>query len=241
MTGLAGIDAVYAVRGPGGAHEFRDTALRAELARVGVDMFHSEWVPDSPFLDDYARTLRFDPVGRSRPAFRRLLGHYRAMAIARELGHARVLVVEPDVRFVLDVDLLNKALAGLPEGFRFAKLVWELRSGASLAGVLARPRVAGHWASADGLDVRNATACVWSADGLRWWTGLVERAAAGGAFRRAEWRSADTYQMPEFYSDGASRGYLAAPWLAVSARSADQDAARFCPALQDGLLSSYAV
>ena len=216
MAGLPGVDEVFVVRA-GRYDAARGSGLVQELSRIGIDRFQSVWVPDSPFDVNYAQALRFNGCGQNLSTFRCMLGHYRAMAVARELGFRRVLILEDDVRFLKDVAMLRSALADVPDDFRFAKLAWALKGGATREEVLARPRK-GVWLTADGLDVRDATACLWSAAGLTWWTGLVEASVHGRAFARAEMRSADTYQMSGFYAadDGRSFGYLSVPMLAVS-------------------------
>lgn len=91
--------------------------LDAELDRVGLRPDLRIWNVPSPHELAVVRELprkkrwMLESAGFRNSGF----GHYRAVKTARELGARRVLIIEDDVRFLDDLDLLAETVRTAPD------------------------------------------------------------------------------------------------------------------------------
>lgn len=98
----------------------RDGLLR-ELERVGLDDAMQMWQFPNPMDRIIMRKVR-GMMGGCVGFFNSGMGHYRAIKTAYESGASHSLVVEDDVRFLKDLDLLAEIVDDLPEDYDVALL-----------------------------------------------------------------------------------------------------------------------
>lgn len=100
----------------------RIPSLEQELARVGIHPDLCIYSVPSPFEFNAGERLGVVPVrcmaDRGRPGFLNSgLAHYRAWKTARGLGAKRALILEDDVRFLKDPEMLREIVGQAPESF----------------------------------------------------------------------------------------------------------------------------
>lgn len=185
----------------------RQPVLQAEFERVGlsgrVELF---WNYPSPFDMRFANSIRLHQTIGKPSHFNEVMGHYRAMKTAFELGVQHVLILEDDVRFVSDLDLLSRSLASIPDDYDVAKLEWFCK------GDPAKVSGSGGWAPLRGFDTRGGAAIAYSRAGLQWKTTAMERPARYDDFHGMLFVN-DVYET----SSNLSRlhAYVATPLVAI--------------------------
>lgn len=97
--------------------------LKAELERIGMPGAVVDWnVPNPyetfnfPFKNYKCSKWLLDHKAHMSTT----LGHYRIVREALDLGQEHILVMEDDVRFLNDIDLLNDIVASLPDDYDLA-------------------------------------------------------------------------------------------------------------------------
>lgn len=197
-------DRVVAIRFTGYRAE-REPSLLAEFARVGLEDAAVRWTFPTPY------TLRFGNsiVYTEGPGnFDETYAIYSELKVALALGMERILVLEDDVRFLLDTDMIRQSLEGIPSDFVDAKLSWIRRGGPVEASAL---RGRGLWVPTTGVVTRDTGAIAFSREGMEWFVGCVEDTLSVGG---PPMRSCDLYDRPPFYKEDGARHYLAVPLVA---------------------------
>ena len=98
----------------------RKPHLDAEFKRIKMldaKNFHWAYTVDSPFYDDvYEKEIALqDREGVPKGSLIVSLEHLRCIKIAYGLGYNRILMMENDVTFIKDLDLIQKYLENIPE------------------------------------------------------------------------------------------------------------------------------
>ena len=107
-----------------GARDDRLPAMEREFSRVGLSGHVTvDWNFPTPLTDLIAKSLG---TQWGRPVVDCALGHYRIIKTDYELGVQNLLVMEDDIRFLLDLDLLGEIIATLPQDYDHAKLNWAM-------------------------------------------------------------------------------------------------------------------
>lgn len=216
----------------------RGDYLGRELCRVGLDGFASyRWTFPSPFLPIIARNIRLDPsimaVGNVDVM---VFGFYAEMRTALALGARNVLILEDDVRFADDLDMIRHAITKLPSDFDEAHLAWLIDGGRAMtpAPVLQLPRVGGSWVSAGtGIKIRDSSATIFSRAGMERFVDIAESALAPVGRGLV---ACDVTDYPDLIRSGGKHTFLAIPLLArqeitrerMSRRNFIQEYAPFC-------------
>lgn len=193
----------------------RDRPLRAELARVGLaGVAEIHWNFPSPFVVRFANSVPFsEDLGNFDET---IFGMYAVLKTSLALGVHRLLVLEDDVRFLRDLDLLGRLLGSIPDDFVDAKLSWIRREGPVSAAALGdQARASGRvWMPTTGVSTRDTGAIAFSRRGMEWLAGCFEKSLAPGG---PVLRSCDLYDRPPHYLDNGARHYLAVPLAARQA------------------------
>ena len=96
----------------------RMDALLVELNRVGIaSKAHIYWDINSPFKEKLASVVRKTRFCDKKGCFAMLLQHYNVVKTAYELGCSNVLVMEDDIRFLKDMDVIGNLLNTIPIDF----------------------------------------------------------------------------------------------------------------------------
>lgn len=189
----------------------RDAALLPELERVGLADIDVRWTFPSPFTVRLGNSLRFRE-GLSN-LDETINGMYRELKVSLELGVSRLLVLEDDIRFLKDLDMLAGSLRAIPDDFIDAKFSWIRRGGETTASML-RERAAREgrlWVPTTGVSTRDTGAIAYSRRGMEWMVQCYESSLELGG---PVLRSCDLYDRPPFYLDGGRHNYLAVPLCA---------------------------
>jgi len=99
----------------------RERSLFNELDRVGIDRVNRLWQFPTPFDSILKRATR-GKLSMHGGFFNSGMGHYRAIKTAYELGAERSLIMEDDIRFLKDVDLIREIVEDLPDDYDIALL-----------------------------------------------------------------------------------------------------------------------
>lgn len=97
----------------------RKAPLYAELERVGLYDVKPMWQFPTP-MDSILMRQITGRMAQHRGTFNSGMGHYRVIKTAYELGCGNCLVVEDDVRFLKDLNLLSDIVNDLPEDYDIA-------------------------------------------------------------------------------------------------------------------------
>ena len=92
----------------------RAAMMDAEFSRVGISEVYRVWNFPCPFdkvLQDHLNHVRL--MGRAG-FFNSVMGHYRAIKTAYCLGHERCLIMEDDIRFLKDLNMLEDIVNDIP-------------------------------------------------------------------------------------------------------------------------------
>ena len=89
--------------------------LDQELRRVGLVPDLRVWSVPDPSERWLARRIWLDRFVRRAGYLNCTLNHYRAMRAAYDLGKRRVLLLEDDIRFLRDLDVLAETVASTPD------------------------------------------------------------------------------------------------------------------------------
>ena len=93
-----------------------------ELARVGITDYIVQWdVPETPIKDILRRNIRVNKFLQDIGPFSCCLSHYKAIKTAQGLGVKSCLIMEDDIRFRLDIDILKATLGSLPQDYDYAQ------------------------------------------------------------------------------------------------------------------------
>lgn len=95
-------------------YKYRADLMDFEFKRVGLTEVYRVWNFPCPFdkvLQDHLDHVRL--MGRVG-FFNSVVGHYRAIKTAYCLGSERCLVMEDDIRFLRDIDLLEEIVRDIP-------------------------------------------------------------------------------------------------------------------------------
>ena len=184
----------------------RRVDLEAELERVGlIDRTKTYWNYPTPYNAFLYRNLRLNKDITNEGTLDCTLGHYRILKTAYELGYGHLLVMEDDIRFLNDTELLNEIVNDLPEDYDFAKFEWYTRK-FSHAEAVARPRIGKYWIDGHGIKLLGTGMVAFSRKGMKWKIDRIESAFKPGQ----ELHSIDIYDRPEFM-DPTLKCYLALP------------------------------
>ncbi len=103
-------------------YKSRAEKVGAELGRVGLGDAARLWQFPTPFDAILRRKVRSAGAAGRPGFFNSGMGHYRALKTAYELGAEHSLVMEDDVRFLRDIDLLAEIVADIPVDYDIALL-----------------------------------------------------------------------------------------------------------------------
>lgn len=191
----------------------RGGALDAELRRVGLGDVAVRWTFPSPFLQPFARCVRFRSGGIGN-FDETMFGMYAELKTSLATGVDRLLVLEDDVRFLSDLDMLDSMLASVPPDFVNFKLTWIRRGGLSVDDIRDVPAAGGHWIPTTGIHTRDTGAIAFSREGMQWMVECYESSLWPG---NPGMQSCDLYDRPPWHLYEGSRTYLAVPLAARQA------------------------
>ena len=100
----------------------RQRDLSKELVRVGLNDVHYHWDFPSPYKDALKRSIPMTRFNAKNSCFFIGLNNYKIIATAYHLGYRNVLVMEDDIRFLRDLNLLDEIISCLPEDYDLAML-----------------------------------------------------------------------------------------------------------------------
>lgn len=189
-------------------YKSRQEPLRQELARLGL-LSRAKWFwrtpsPFTPLLAHGLRSTRYSLGG-----FDCTMGHYEIMKLALAWGCRRVLIMEDDACFA-DASVVRSALSVVPDDWQFLKLEWYERGGRAFPG-----GTGGAAWSRFSSDTVTGVLCgtgavAFTAEGLKWKTGLIEDCLQPFG---VPMHTIDMYDTPEFVDRTVA--YCATPCLAV--------------------------
>lgn len=171
----------------------RECGLFNELDRVGIDSVNRLWQFPTPF-DSILKRATKGKLSMHGGFFNSGMGHYRAIKTAYELGAEHSLIMEDDIRFLKDVDLVREIVEDLPDDYDIALLDTfkaqkmsfdEWRSNAM------NRKVSKHWCRFN--NMRSFACYAMSRKGMERWISQWEGAFKPGGFLRV----ADQYLKHE--------------------------------------------
>ena len=191
----------------------RTTTCRRELERVGLYPDVAPiWTATSPADKMIAERAFCTNMVRGNLGFvNSLMAHYRAVKCAWTVGAKRVLVMEDDIRFLKDDELLQAIVESMPEDTDVGLLDWWFpakATDADYAELAAAESVATFWKPFRNL--RSAACYTMSACGMRAFMKLVEDGFTGAG----KLRITDQY-WPHLAADPSLKCYCAWPCAAV--------------------------
>lgn len=158
----------------------RHQSARLELIRVGLDDTTTFWSASTP-ADDIVVSATTHARALEKGGFTNsLLTHYRAVKTAWQLGKDHVLVMEDDIRFMNDTDLMSRIVDSLPDDYDLALFDWWHRQKATQQewdALLAAPCAAPCWKRFTNL--RSAACYALSRRGMREFIDLIDGAIRG--------------------------------------------------------------
>lgn len=100
----------------------RYASLLSEFERVGLTNVHPHWDFPNPYHQVLLNVVPMSKFNRNRSCFFIGLNNYRAIATAYHLGCENCLIMEDDIRFLRDTNLLSDIIDSLPRDFDLALL-----------------------------------------------------------------------------------------------------------------------
>lgn len=181
----------------------RGPALVRELDRVGLHgIVENQWTVSSPYLTRFANSMRISRTGAGLGPFSELVfGMYSAMKTSLLLGARRVLLLEDDIEFVSDLDMLSEAFTALPSDYLVGRLSWMFGE------CSVEPSTTVKWVQELGEHPKDSGAACWSADAMEHFVASVEGALLPGGV--LGFCDTDGYFPPE-----RNRVYLSVPLVA---------------------------
>ena len=88
--------------------------MESELERVGLSDADRQWNFPSPLDKVLLRNLGHIPSIERGGYMNCTMGHYRAISTAYHMGCRSVLIMEDDIRFLVDIGEIEKALESIP-------------------------------------------------------------------------------------------------------------------------------
>lgn len=231
-VGGFGFGGVYAVCFTGNAQ--RHDALMNELARVGIDSVQVVWGFPSPYRGFLLSHIPHVPLLDSRPgAWGATIAQYEAIKVAYERGQDRILVVEDDARFLVDVAKVACMLRDAPPD-------WDVLMLDHFSESYVTPVPASGWAE---VNSTNSSACyVLRRKAMERLIDMYE-GPVSGKYARPVMRAADTF-LSLAYLGRDVKIYCAIPNLAIQQECGDVSTCGHFPMLQyarSGLdISAYA-
>ena len=219
-VGGFGFGGVYAVCFTGNAQ--RHDALMKELARVGIDSVQVVWGFPSPYRGFLLSHIPHVPLLDSRPgAWGATIAQYEAIKVAYERGQDRILVVEDDARFLVDVAKVACMLRDAPPD-------WDVLMLDHFSESYVTPVPASGWAE---VNSANSSACY-----------VLRRKAMGrlidmyegpvsGKYAHPVMRASDTF-LSRAYLGRDVKIYCAIPNLAIQQECGDVSTCGHFPMLQ---------
>lgn len=205
-------DRVVAIRYTGYRNE-RERSLLAEFSRVGLSDAAVRWTFPTPYTKRFGNSITYtEGLGN----FDETYAIYSELKVAYALGLERILILEDDVRFLLDLDMIRRSLEAIPGDFVDVKLSWIKRGGTVEVASL---RGRGLWVPTTGVVTRDTGAIGFSREGMEWFTGCIEDTLS---LNGPDMRSCDLYDRPPFYKEDGARHYLAVPLLARQVQFGDR-------------------
>lgn len=171
----------------------RVDGLSSELERVGLSDVNKLWQFPTP-LDNLLIGNTRGKWGVRRSFFSCGMGHYRAIKTAYELGSSHSLIMEDDIRFLKDVDLIREIVEDLPEDYDIALLDTfkpQKMSYDEWRGNATNRMVSKHWCRFN--NMRSFACYAMSRKGMERWIAQWEGAFRPGGFLKV----ADQYLKHE--------------------------------------------
>ena len=167
----------------------RAQAMDAEFARVGLDGVYRIWQFPCPFDRVLQASVPINRMMHSPGFFNSVIGHYRAVKTAYELGAERCLVVEDDIRFLTDLGQVKEIVDSVPADCDIALfdvLKPVKMSMEDMARHLREDKVNQHWVRF--YNLRSAGCYSMTRRGMERWLSGVENPAKGlgGKMRLAD-------------------------------------------------------
>jgi hypothetical protein len=174
-----------------------------ELDRVGLHgIVENQWTVASPFLARFANAVRTSRTGAGFGPFSELVfGMYSAMKTSLDLGARHVLLLEDDIEFMSDVDMVSAAFSALPPDYLVGRLSWMFGECSVEPGTTAK------WVPELGAHPKDSGAACWSRAAMQHFVESVEGALLPGGV--LGFCDTDGYYPPE-----RSRVYLSVPLVA---------------------------
>ena len=169
----------------------RAVATDKEFRRVGLEGIHRIWQFPNPFDGIVQRSVLTNRAMQGKGFFNATMGHYRAIKTAYELGSANCLVMEDDIRFLTDLNLLADILDDIPDDYDAVLLdvIKPVRlTVEEVVRNIASNRVGKYWVRFS--NMRSFGCYSLSRRGMQRWIGAVENALRGTG---AKLRIADQY------------------------------------------------
>ena len=167
----------------------RVARLRSEFARVGLSDVREFWQIPNPY-----DKLLMDAIPNKRGLsgvpghFSCSINHYRIAKTYLTLGVSDVLIMEDDIVFLKDTDLLRRVVTSLPADADVALFEW--RTARNRAGQNAESLSRGAddelWHRADDMQLVGCGMYYLSQKGLEWYVSKMEAATHGDVFRTSD-------------------------------------------------------
>lgn len=168
-------------------YRHREEGLFRELERVGLGDAMPLWQFPCPMDRIFMRRIQ-GGMRQRIGFFNSGMGHYRAIKTAYEMGAEHCLVIEDDVRFLKDMDLLAEIVSDIPAGYDVALLdmLKPMKTSiAELIGARSRNMVNKHWCRF--WNLRSFACYAMSRRAMAQWISLWEGAIrTGGKLRIAD-------------------------------------------------------
>lgn len=129
-------------------YQDRELLMKKELDRVGMNGVETLWDFPSPFRDVLLDNVPMTNFCKQKNLFFIGQNNYRAIATAYHLGAKSVLIMQDDIRFMRDVQMLDKIVSSVPRDFDIAMLNHMKPSSMSESRyrrLFMHPRINGYW------------------------------------------------------------------------------------------------
>ena len=135
-------------------YQDRYRMMLSEFGRVGLTNVEVIWDFPSPYRDVLLNSVNMTGFCKKRNLFFIGQTNYRAIATAYHLGAKSVLVMQDDIRFLKDANLLNEIVESIPEDYDLA-MMNHMKPGAmqmeEYEQIFKKEKINGYWVRFDEL------------------------------------------------------------------------------------------
>lgn len=119
----------------------RVDGMESELERVGLSDADRQWNFPNPLDKVLLRNLGHIPSIERGGYMNCTMGHYRAISTAYHMGCRSVLIMEDDIRFLIDIGEIEKVLESMPADYDLVMLDYFYRHCDKKTGCVERWKV----------------------------------------------------------------------------------------------------